>query len=201
MSIACLGWGSLIWDPRDLMIERTDPVEKAWSLDGPLLPVEFARHSSGNRLTLVLVPGRRTSQVLWANLLVQGLEVAKRNLAIRECRRPGHPIEEELVQRFISQWCGYWSLRCSKGNCAEVVGEWARIHELSAVIWTDFPPRFRKTDGVVPSSDEALEFLRSRSPQEQENAKTYITQTPKQVATPYRAEIERHLGWHPSGVI
>jgi len=37
--IACIGWGSLIWDPRDLLVQRE------WFKDGALLPVEFARQA------------------------------------------------------------------------------------------------------------------------------------------------------------
>ncbi len=76
-----------MWDPDDLPIEQTDPVERAWLLDGPHLPVEFARHSNGGRMTLVLVPGRRLVPILWTQMLIRDLEAAKRSLAMRECRR------------------------------------------------------------------------------------------------------------------
>ena len=51
MTIAIIGWGYLIWDPRGLDIELP------WQPDGPLLPVEFARFANPPRLLPVLVEG------------------------------------------------------------------------------------------------------------------------------------------------
>ena len=66
--IACLGWGSLIWDPKDL------PIESGWHTDGPHLPVEFTRVSGGERLTLVITEGALPVSVLWSSLSVTSLE-------------------------------------------------------------------------------------------------------------------------------
>ena len=50
MKIAILGWGSLLWQPKDLQFDK----EIGWSKNGPMLPIEFARISKDGRLTLVI---------------------------------------------------------------------------------------------------------------------------------------------------
>ena len=54
MKIVILGWGSLVWDPRQL------PLKTAWKLHGPKLPIEFSRVSRDARLTLVIDPDNGT---------------------------------------------------------------------------------------------------------------------------------------------
>ena len=65
--IACIGWGSLIWDPRSL------PIEGMWSTDGPDLPIEFTRESSDGRMTLAITPDFAAVQTLWILMRVDTL--------------------------------------------------------------------------------------------------------------------------------
>jgi len=52
MTIAILGWGSLLWDKN----HDFDNQHESWKFDGPLLPLEFSRISKSrdNALTLVI---------------------------------------------------------------------------------------------------------------------------------------------------
>lgn len=201
-TIVCLGWGSLIWDPDNLPVEHTDPVESAWMPDGPLLPVEFARHSGGNRMTLVLVPDRKAVPVLWTPLLVADLETAKRSLAARECRRKDRrPPTDDTIRRFVDSSCGWWSRDDSQGGCIDIIGRWAVSRSLLAVVWTDLPARFNEIDGRIPTAEQVIDFLQGRKGKELKKARDYITRAPKQISTDYRNQIEAKLGWRPTGVV
>lgn len=75
--IACLGWGSLVWNPQNL------PVRRSWFLDGPLLPLEFTRESRNMRVTIVLTRDAAKIRSLWALMSCGDLDSAKRALCER----------------------------------------------------------------------------------------------------------------------
>ena len=76
--IACLGWGSLIWDPRGLAVRGH------WRTDGPHGRVEFAGRSKDGRLTLVLLGTAQLVPLLWAEMIPTDLAVACEALRARE---------------------------------------------------------------------------------------------------------------------
>ena len=79
-TIAILGWGSLIWQPKELELDK----EFGWKEDGPTLPIEFARISKDGRLTLVITENGTKVPVLYALSNYQNLDEAVLNLAVRE---------------------------------------------------------------------------------------------------------------------
>lgn len=179
--IACLAWGSLVWSPRGL------PVAAPWFTDGPMLPVEFTRHSSRERVTLVVVSGVRLVQTLWAWMPVSGLEDARRVLAERE----------DVVSR-MERDIGWWSAEgpvMSDMVVGGVVGAWAAERSVESVVWTALAPKWQRTEGRVPTAGEVLAFLQQRPAGS--DAEEYIKRAPCQIRTAYREAIEHELGWIP----
>jgi hypothetical protein len=180
MLIACLGWGSLVWDPRDL------PLRGKWFCDGPFLPIEFARQSMNGRMTLVIVPNTfPLVRSLWSPMSVSNLAEARNALGQRECEHQEKP----------ASCVDYWPRR-SKYTCvAHKIGQWARALQIDAVVWTNLMPKFNDQDKKLPTEQGVLTYLRALQGNGRDKAEEYIRRTPRQIDTPYRRAIETHLGW------
>jgi hypothetical protein len=182
MLIACLGWGSLVWDPRELAVQRE------WFSDGPLLPIEFAGVSSKDgRLTLVLLDKAPVVRSLWTLMTLTDLDEAKNNLAKRE----------EATSKDKVKNIGYWSAeKDSSGVGAATIGYWAKQHQIEGVIWTALPGKFG-TKFVDSLPVRAVSHLRALPPEGKQVAETYIRHTPRQIDTAVRRAVEREFGWSP----
>lgn len=186
MKIACLGWGSLIWDSGTL------PIHTEWFLDGPSLPIEFARESRDGRITLVIADVERNVQSLWALMTSTNIECAKKALAKRE------NICDKNIQYSIGFWCRESNESCDR--CADVIGEWAMHKEIDAVIWTKLKCGFKKARDKMPTGTEVIEHLRKLRCKKKENAQQYICNAPLQIRTAFREKIAVELGWMPESV-
>lgn len=178
MKIGCIGWGSLIWDPQGLLIN------KHWNEDGPHLPVEFLRKSDDGRLTLVLHEDFLPVPTLWSLMTTEDLDQAIESLMVREKCTTTRPIgairkSDPLPENGIKQ----------------TIHAWVQNKDLDAVIWTNLGPRFRDTNGVVPKKEEALEYLAQLPDSIKKLAETYIRRAPVSVKTQYRCEFEKAFGW------
>ena len=180
MRIGCLGWGSLIWDPRDL------PFRGIWFRDGPLVPIEFARQSKDDRITLVLVSGRPVVRSLWSVLSVRSLDEAQTALAKRE------GTDKENI--------GVWKTGTADANTSlqvcQTIGQWAMRLALDSVVWTALPAQFNG-EKRVPTVREVVGHLSNLQHEKRRNAEEYIRMAPRQIDTDYRRRIEADLHWKP----
>lgn len=172
MTIACLGWGSLVWDPREL------PIAGEWSADGPSLPLEFARESRDGRMTLVIVEHDAPVPTFWVALAVDSLDEAVDALMARE----GVPSRGSI---------GRWPSRARAHRRSEAIGRWAAAKGLDGVVWTDLQPGFGTRRGAIPSLDAVIRHLETLQADARGMAARYIVNAPAQIVTPYRAALQR----------
>ena len=178
MKIACLGWGSLVWNPGVLRCVG------GWHTDGPELPLEFARTSQDGRLTLVLTAGARPVPCLWTEVEYTAPHHAQEALAGREgCTLPG-----------IGLWPGDPP---AHNPGADAIAAWCAARGFDAVVWTALKPKFEGVSGNAPATAEAaLTYLKQLDAGRMAKAQEYVERAPAQVQTAFRAVFEQELGWH-----
>ena len=184
MKIAILGWGSLIWLPKDLKFDTNI----GWKENGPVLPIEFARISKDGRLTLVITPNGTDVPTLYAVSSFDSLDLAILNLAVRE----------GSVRKSI----GYYNK--SKDEFSPIafsfkenIKNWIQTTDFDAVIWTNLPEKWILNDEnkTKIDSNNRIDYLQNLKGIESALAEEYIHNTPKQIATTYRNQIIKTLGW------
>jgi len=178
MNIACLGWGSLIWDPRSL------PIQRRWFDDGPLVPVELTRQSSDGRITFVVEPKAAPVRVLWTVMLPTELQGAREALRDRE---------GITGNTWISR-IGSWQRSDAAPDSLPGLTDWAQAHGLDAAVWTALGPRFNGRE-APPCVDQVVQYLRTLTGTVRDNAEQYVRCAPRQIDTAYRRRIEAELGW------
>ena len=207
--IACLGWGSLIWDLGGLPIEQLSGDLPApawarctqgrggdigdWQTDGPSVRVEFLRrsgcrvclHDCGRGpLTLVMYEAADPVPSLWARMTVDTLGAAVQTLATRE-RLTGQNVEANV---------GRWSRSGADPPEIPDLEVWASDRDnIDHVIWTALGPKFNGDD--PPSEDDTVDYLGKLSGDHRSRAEAYVRCAPPQIDTAYRRRIVRCLGW------
>ncbi len=181
MRIAILGWGSLIWDPRNL------PRKGNWEVGGPTLPIEFTRVSADRRLTLVIDPA---NGVLVATRFVLS---PRANLAevVADLRKREGTSSDRIGYLNLND--GTW--RCSLHSPASgIIRAWADANRFDAVAWTDLPSNFRERTGEPFSVEAAERYLRRLPKSAVDRARRYIENAPPEVDTPLRRRLLA-TGW------
>ncbi len=190
MGIAVLGWGSLVWCHKGLRVKWVK-----WKEDGPKLPVEFARISNDNRLTLVLYP-EYTEQlyvpVLWNCMDFETVDEAIENLRIRE-GPIGKPTDKENIGYTNKENNDKYAHEDNRGLLPRIK-QWANEKGIDSVIWTDLLPKGTTHEKL---NEEVIAHLTKLEGCEKKIAEEYVRKAPRQIRTPIREKIEKEkeLGW------
>lgn len=181
MNIAIIGWGSLIWDPRDL------PHYGPWKKDGPKLRIEFSRVSSDSRLTLVI------DNIVGVLCPTYYVFSPRRDLfdAVEDLRR-----REGTVRQYI----GFFNNRTKDNSCSAYpqqidilpsLGQWCDNNQVEGVVWTALLSNFQNEVGVPYTVDAAITFLKGLAKTTRENSLKYIRNAPDEIITPLRIRVEQ----------
>lgn len=188
MKIAILGWGSLLWQPKDLQFDE----KIGWSGNGPFLPIEFARISKDGRLTLVITPNGTEVKTYFAISNYENIEEAVLNLSVREGSGRGQIGWYDKSNNIFSKEVFF------KNN----ILNWINNTGIDAVIWTNLGENWdvKNDNGKIIETiepDSRIEYLKSLKGNKSALAEEYIRRTPTQIETHYRSLIEKKLGWKP----
>lgn len=121
------------------------------------------------------------SKVLWALLRAESVQIAC--AAMRE---------REQIPKERQDGIGVY---VANSTDLGVLGAWCAQRQTDAVIWTALPPRFEGEEGLIPTADDAVAYLKGLSGETLAHARDYIERVPDQIATPYRREIAHRVGW------
>lgn len=186
MSVAIIGFGSLIWDPAGLSPNVKAPWQRG---AGPVLPLEFSRISPKRRESLVVVidpvHGRPcpTSYILSAR---STLESAVADLATRE-HAPVNRIG------FVCR-----RTRRSHGRFAAILAaimNWTGDRDLDGAVWTDLEANFTSRTGLEFTVSNGLSYLKALDPNGLGEAKRYIDRAPEESDTPLRRALAAEPWW------
>jgi len=181
MNIVCVAWGSLLWNLKGF------PIDGEWREGGPQIPLEFARHSDGEIVSLVVLESGPLQPTFWARVALDSLDAAREALRARED-----------VRANISEWIGSFPGPAGIEYPQSLAFRtWLERNGADAVIWTALPVKSRECNGRMPSVDEAVTYLESLDEEERRRAEAYIRKSPAGIRTPFRERFESVFGWTP----
>ncbi len=162
MIIACLGWGSLIWDRARFLSGGSG------STTGHLRQLSSPVNPRTGRVTLVIDQSAAPVRLLWAQMTTTDLSRAKESLRDRE----------QLTAKEWSSFIGSWQRGDPAPDTIPSLSAWAEARGAEAVIWTALGPKFNGKDRKSPSGEEAIAYLNTLTGPQRDNAKQYIDRIP-----------------------
>ncbi|MEL6677379.1 MAG: hypothetical protein AAFQ51_01660 [Pseudomonadota bacterium] len=184
MSIAIIGWGSLIWDLDTL----SHDVVGDWHMGaGPRFPLEFSRISPKRKMGLAVCidPDHGAPCPTHCIRSARGsLGQAIADLAERE-RAPTDRIGFVTASGAASRLP--YAIHTARA--------WLVHSGFEAAVWTDLEPVFEERTGVPFSVPAAITYLKTLRGESLAEAHRYISEAPDGTRTPLRQALETDPWW------
>ncbi|HEX9667551.1 MAG TPA: hypothetical protein VGA95_13470 [Thermodesulfobacteriota bacterium] len=179
MRIVIIGWGSVIWDPRDL------PREGIWQSEGPRLPIEFSRVSRGRRLTGI-IDYEHGTDVETKYVISPRVDIDD---AIEDLR-----VREDTVKKHIGFVDNKHNIASDTAHSndrrtCETVKRWLAKTDFLGAVWTALRSNFREETGRDFSVEHGVEYIRNLPTTARQQALKYIRNAPTEVDTPLRRKL------------
>ncbi|MEL6583526.1 MAG: hypothetical protein AAFQ36_06805 [Pseudomonadota bacterium] len=185
MSIAILGWGSLLWDLDDL----APKVRGGWQMRaGPRLPMEFSRISPKRKLGLVVCLDPENG-VPCATHTIESTRAALSDTVADLAARERAPLERI---GFVGEGRSHSRLLA----VIDAVEAWLETSPYAAVVWTDLEPNFAEVRGEPFSVQRGMAYLQTLSGENWDEAYRYISEAPADTDTPLRRALAAQPWWH-----
>jgi hypothetical protein len=190
MKIAIIGWGSLIWDPRDL------PREGTWQGDGPELQIEFSRISRDARLTLVIdFTHGSPVKTMHVQSPRASLEDARNDLRKRE----GITSDKKIGWVDVIHDTDSRRNATGQADVHTTIRNWCGEKGYGGAVWTALESNFEKETGIKFSADAAVSYLKRLPKNVQKEARKYIHNAPDCVVTQVRQKEKEEFGGQLGG--
>ena len=184
--IAVLGWGSLVWDPKDLAFGGL------WSPTGPCLHVEFARCSQDQRVTLVLVESAEYSRTYTAMSTESTVDGAAENLRWREGRT-----KTEFIHVIDGDGARDMDDKSVSSRSTNEIARWLKASkDYDAAVWTALPAKGFSSHNLAKRVTQHIQRL---DPEQRGRAREYVQKAPTTVDTVVRRAVEGEFGWSRIG--
>jgi hypothetical protein len=189
MTIAILGWGSLVWDMRALATVAD------WQPGGPVLPIEFSRKSRDGRLTLVIDPANGEQVATrYIRSRFENLNDAIGNLRERE----GNPHRDHIgYVNLVAHTERAWARQNQPAAC-DTITAWAQANDWQTVIWTALLSNFEEEQREPFTVPAAIRYLNGLNGETETRALEYIRRAPPETLTPLRRAFQPQAPREPA---
>ncbi len=185
IQIVYLGWGSLLYNHKNLKIDN-------WTQTEITAPLEYSRISQDGRLTLVIDDANGTKNKLWmAPTKYKNIDLAINALKLRENTLKSGISYVNLPRK-------KYRIHNTPPKITQEIVMWALKENIDVVIWTDLPSNWSAIRQNKYSTADAINYFKSMPLPTQMKIFNYIYGTNQigHIKTQFTPKFFKYFGQH-----